>query len=130
MMSRKGDRGLRSSWTLGEEHGSAHIREQGVPLLYHVWFHSAAAGKGIIVSNEGLVGQRVRKHNLGRLFPTSNTEKLKKCIHSAALLTESRISRFQHAALRYAKSWSREAFGNIPSSSFKHFKTRGSMVNG
>ena len=31
---------------------------------------AAAAGKMVIASDEGLIAKRVRKHGLGRLFPT------------------------------------------------------------
>lgn len=83
-----------------------HFGSSGVLSL------SAAAGKMVIASDEGLVGQRVRKHNLGWLFPSGNVEELQKCMDNAALLTESEMSEFQQAALRYAKACSREAFRN------------------
>lgn len=81
-----------------------HFGSSGVLSL------SAAAGKMVIASDDGLVGQRVRKHNLGWLFPSGNIDELKKCMDKAILLTESEMSEFQEASLRYANSCSREAF--------------------
>ena len=83
-----------------------HFGSSGVLSL------SAAAGKMVIASDEGLVGKRVRKHHLGWLFPSGNVEGLKKCMDNAALLSKSDMTQFQQAALRYARSCSREAFRN------------------
>lgn len=82
---------------------------------------SAAAGKMVIASDKGLAGQRVREHDLGWLFPSGTAEGLKKCMDNAALLTELEMTQFQHAAFRYAESCFREAFRNVPLSSFEHF---------
>jgi hypothetical protein len=90
-----------------------HFGSSGVLSL------SAAADKMVITSDEGLVGQRVRKHNLGWLFPSGNAYELKKCMDNAALLTESKMSEFQQAALRYAKACSRQAFRNTLLSALK-----------
>ncbi len=90
-----------------------HFGSSGVLSL------SAAAGKMVITSDEGLVGQRVRKHNLGWLFRSGNAYELKKCMDNAALLTESEMSEFQQAALRYAKACSRQAFRNTLLSALK-----------
>lgn len=81
-----------------------HFGSSGVLSL------SAAAGKMVIASDEGLVGQQVREHKLGWLFPSGNVEELKKCMDNAALLSESDMAQFQQAALRYAKYCSRDAF--------------------
>ena len=83
-----------------------HFGSSGVLSL------SAVAGKMVIASDEGLVGKRVRKHHLGWLFPSGNVEGLKKCMDNAALLSKSDMTQFQQAALRYARSCSREAFRN------------------
>lgn len=83
-----------------------HFGSSGVLSL------SAAAGEMVIASAEGLVGQQIRKHNLGWLFTSGKVEELKKCMDDAALLTESEMSKFQQAALRYATFCSREAFRN------------------
>lgn len=64
---------------------------------------SAAAGKMIIASDEGLVEQRVREHNLSWLFLSGSVEELKKCTNNAGLLSESERKKFQQAALHYAK---------------------------
>jgi len=89
-----------------------HFGSSGVLSL------SAAAGKMVIASDEGLVGQKVRKHNLGWLFPSGNVEGLKKCMDNAALVSESDMAQFQQAALCYANSCSREAFKDSLLASF------------
>lgn len=91
-----------------------HFGSSGVLSL------SAAAGKMVIASDDGLVGQRVRKHNLGWLFRAGNVEGLKRCMNKAALLSESNMAQFQQAAVCYAKSCSREAFRNALHSAFAH----------
>jgi len=49
----------------------------------------ASAAKMVIASDKGLVGQRVREHNLSWLFLSGNVEELKKCTNNAGLLSES-----------------------------------------
>ena len=95
-----------------------HFGSSGVLSL------SAAAGKMVITSDEGLVGQRVREHNLGWLFPSGNVYELKKCMDNAALLIESEMNQFQQAALHYAKTCSREAFRKSLFSTFEDISTR------
>jgi glycosyltransferase involved in cell wall biosynthesis len=92
-----------------------HFGSSGVLSL------SAAAGKMVIASDEGLVGRRVREHNLGWLFTSRDIEGLKRCMNKAALLSESDMEQFQQAALLYAKACSREAFRNALLASFEHF---------
>lgn len=95
-----------------------HFGSSGVLSL------STAAGKMVIASDEGLVGQRVREHNLGWLFPSGNAYELKKCMDNAALLSKSERNKFQQAAFHYANSCSREAFRKALLSAFKDISVR------
>lgn len=95
-----------------------HFGSSGVLSL------SAAAGKMVIASDEGLVGKRIRKHNLGWLFPSGNAYELKKYMDNTALLSESEMNQFQQAALHYAKSCSRKAFREALFSTFKYINVR------
>jgi glycosyltransferase involved in cell wall biosynthesis len=81
-----------------------HFGSSGVLSL------AAAAGKMVIASNEGLVGRRVRKHQLGLLFTSGNVAGLKKCLTKATLLMDSDIRQYRCNALAYASLCSREAF--------------------
>ena len=89
-----------------------HFGSSGVLSL------AAAAGKMVIASDEGLVAKRVRKHDLGLLFPSGKAYELKKCMDNAAVLSESDMTRFQQAALHYATLCSREAFRDALLSAF------------
>lgn len=71
---------------------------------------AAAAGKMVIASDEFLIGRRVREHGLGFLFPTENTEELRKRMVQAASLSASEAERCHASLLRYARLCSREAF--------------------
>jgi hypothetical protein len=68
---------------------------------------AAAAGKPVIVSDDGLLGERVRRWKLGLLFPSGNARKLRKCMEN---LGKSDNTRFQQAALDYARQCSRQTF--------------------
>jgi len=86
-----------------------------LPYIKHfgssaVLSRAVAAGKMVIASDEGLIGKRVRNHNLGWLFPSKNSGELRKAMEKAAVLTESDRALFQKSALCYARSCSREAF--------------------
>jgi glycosyltransferase involved in cell wall biosynthesis len=81
-----------------------HFGSSGVLSL------AAAAGKMVIASDEGLVAQRVRDHNLGWLFSSGRVAELKKCMAGAASLSESDRDSFRLAALAYAARCSRAAF--------------------
>jgi glycosyltransferase involved in cell wall biosynthesis len=81
-----------------------HFGSSGVLSL------SAAAGKMVIASDEGLLARRTKQHSLGWVFPSGDTERLKACMHNASLLKSSEMLQFRQAALRYAATCSREAF--------------------
>ncbi len=81
-----------------------HFGSSGVLSL------SAAAGKMVIASDEGLLARRIKQHNLGWVFPSGNTEGLKECMHNASLLKKTDMIQFQQSAYQYAHTCSREAF--------------------
>jgi glycosyltransferase involved in cell wall biosynthesis len=95
-----------------------------LPYIKHfgssgVLSRAAAAGKMVIASDEELLGQRVREHKLGWVFPSGNIKELKKCMDEATLLKDSDLSQFRQSALCYANSCSREAFRKALLSSYR-----------
>lgn len=114
------------------EHGLAHVMDRYIsdleeklcfcasdvvllPYIKHfgssaILSRATAAGKMVIASDEGLIGKRVRNNNLGWVFPSENSGKLRKAMVNAAVLSESDMALFQKSALCYARSCSREAF--------------------
>ena len=86
-----------------------------LPYLGHfgssgVLSRAVGAHKPVIASDEQLVGQRVRQHDLGLLFPTGNSEALKNAIIEAATIGAEVLTRWQANAAKYSSSCSREAF--------------------
>jgi glycosyltransferase involved in cell wall biosynthesis len=81
-----------------------HFGSSGVLSL------SAAAGKMVIASDEGLLARRIKEHHLGWVFPSGDAEGLKTCMDNASLLKSSEMLQFRQAALRYAETCSRDAF--------------------
>jgi hypothetical protein len=71
---------------------------------------AAAAGKMVIVSDEGLLARRVRDHHLGLLFQTRNVHELRQCMNEAALMKQGERDQFQQMAFKYAGTCSRDAF--------------------
>lgn len=91
-----------------------HFGSSGVLSL------AAAAGKMVIASDAGLVGRRVRDHNLGWLFRPGDVNDLKQRIIEASRLSEPDMQQFRNAAARYAPSCSRTAFKDALLSPFSH----------
>jgi glycosyltransferase involved in cell wall biosynthesis len=89
-----------------------HFGSSGVLSL------SAAAGKVVIASDEGLLARRIKLHNLGWVFPSGNAEELKGRIDNASLLDKTDMIQFQQAAYQYAQTCSREAFRKALLSAF------------
>lgn len=79
---------------------------------------AAAAGKFVIVSDEGLIARRVREHNLGLLFKPEDVESLWNCIIEAFKINKNQKSSFQDSAYHYAESCSRAIFRTALSSCF------------
>ncbi len=83
-----------------------------LPYIEHfgssgVLSRAAAAGKPVIVSDEALLGKRVREHKLGLLFPSGDAQALKTGMKD---IFQSDMAQFQQAALHYAQLCSRQAF--------------------
>ena len=83
-----------------------------LPYIQHfgssgVLSRAAAAGKPVIVSDEGLLARRVREHKLGLLFPSGHAQALKTGMKD---IFQSDMRQFQQAALHYAQLCSRQAF--------------------
>ena len=81
-----------------------HFGSSGVLSL------SAAAGRMVIASDEGLLARRIKEHNLGWVFPSGDGQALKTCMRNASLLGSNERVQLQQAAYRFALTCSREAF--------------------
>jgi glycosyltransferase involved in cell wall biosynthesis len=81
-----------------------HFGSSGVLSL------SAAAGRMVIASDEGLLARRIKEHSLGWVFPSGDAQALKMCMRDASLLSSNERVQYQQAANRYARTCSREAF--------------------
>lgn len=81
-----------------------HFGSSGVLSL------AAAAGRMVIVSDEGLLARRIREHDLGWVFTSGDARELKTRMHDASHLPSNEMAAFQQAAHRYAGTCSREAF--------------------
>lgn len=68
---------------------------------------AAAAGKPVIVSDEGLLARRVREYGLGLLFSSGNAELLYKSMRK---ISESDMQQYRTHAAGYADLCSRNAF--------------------
>ena len=94
-----------------------------LPYLGHfgtsgVLAQAVHAGKAIIVSDEELLGRRVRAHNLGWLFPSGDGWALRGCIEKATRATASALAAFSAAAKTYAGQCTRMAFREALLSAF------------
>lgn len=100
-------------------------REEGVifcaadavllPYIHHygssgVLSRAAAAGKMVIVSDEGLLAKRVREHHLGLFFPTMNVDALQQRMIEAASFDQVKREQFRSRLLQYAQTCSRKNF--------------------
>lgn len=120
ILERRGMALVLNHYVSDAEEGLCFSASDAVLLTYIKHFGSsgvlslaAAAGKMVIASEEGLVGRRVREHNLGLLFPSGNVAELRKCMAQAVLLAAADRESFRAAALAYAVLCSREAFRNV-----------------
>ena len=71
---------------------------------------AAAAGKMVIATGAGLLKRRIEDHALGWLFPPQNVKALGARMAAAARLSRVERAGFREAALRYARTCSRERF--------------------
>jgi glycosyltransferase involved in cell wall biosynthesis len=86
-----------------------------LPYLNHfgtsgVLSRAMAAGRPVIASDEQLLGDLVRLHGLGLLFPSGNVAELAGAIRRAAAFTPPETAAYVAAASRYAGHYSRAAF--------------------
>jgi len=71
---------------------------------------AAAANRWVIASDEGLVGHRVRNHNLGLTFKTGDVAALRTTLSQAIALKPEDIAAFTPGLARFAAQHSRESF--------------------
>jgi glycosyltransferase involved in cell wall biosynthesis len=86
-----------------------------LPYIHHygssgVLSRAAAAGKMVIVSDEGLLARRVRDHHLGLLFQTNDVHELRQRMRDVVSLNQAEWDQFRVMSLKYAGTCSREAF--------------------
>ena len=81
-----------------------HFGSSGVLAL------SAAAGKMVVASDEGLIARRVRKKGLGICFASGNTQALKNALSMAEQILSADPQRYLDAAQTFAQQCDREAF--------------------
>ncbi len=81
-----------------------HFGSSGVLAL------SAAAGKMVVASDEGLIAHRVRKKGLGICFASGNTQALKNALSMAEQILGANPHRYSDAAQAFAQQCDREAF--------------------
>jgi glycosyltransferase involved in cell wall biosynthesis len=86
-----------------------------LPYIHHygssgVLSRAAAAGKMVIVSDEGLLARRVRDHHLGLLFQANDVHELRQRMTDAVSLNQAERDKFQLMSLRYAGTCSRDVF--------------------
>ena len=81
-----------------------HFGSSGVLAL------SAAAGKMVIASDEGLIGKRVREHQLGLCFASGNSQELAAAIRSAEKMLRNEPNHYTRAAHHFAQTCSRKKF--------------------
>lgn len=82
----------------------AHFGSSGVLSL------SAAAGKMVVASDDGLIGRRVREHHLGLCFNAGNSAELAHTLAAAETVLETDENAYRQAARRYARTCDRQAF--------------------
>jgi glycosyltransferase involved in cell wall biosynthesis len=99
-----------------EELGFAACDFVLLPYQHHfgssnVLTRAAAGGLPVIVSDEELIGRRVRQHGLGLLFESGSAKALRSCLEQAVAMGQEERARLSRAALQYAAGCTRAAFG-------------------
>jgi glycosyltransferase involved in cell wall biosynthesis len=117
VLERRGLAKLLNRYMFNEEERLCFCAADGVllPYIHHygssgILSRAAAAGKMVIVSDEGLLAKRVRDHHLGLLFQTNDVHELRQCMRDVVLLNQTERDHFREMSLRYAETCSREAF--------------------
>jgi hypothetical protein len=116
-LERRGSAKLLNRYVSDEEERLCFCAADGVllPYIHHygssgVLSRAAAAGKMIIVSDEGLLARRVRDHHLGLLFQTNDVHELRQRMRDVVSLNQAERDQFRVTSLKYAGTCSREAF--------------------
>jgi glycosyltransferase involved in cell wall biosynthesis len=86
-----------------------------LPYMNHfvgsaVLSQATAAGRMVIVSDEGLTGKLARHHELGLLFPTGDAAGLRDRMRETALMDATKLAGHARAAARYAEACSPAVF--------------------
>jgi len=94
-----------------------------LPYLHHfgssgVLSRAAAAGKLVIGSESGLLGQRIRQHQLGWTFADGEHTLLMQLLDKTAQLSSEQFKQFQTNGLTYAQQCSRGAYREALLSAF------------
>lgn len=117
VLERSGSAKLLNRYVSDDEERLCFCAADGVllPYIHHygssgVLSRAAAAGKMVIVSDEGLLARRVRDHHLGLLFQANHVHELRQRMQDAVSLNQAGRDPFREMALRYAGTCSRDAF--------------------
>lgn len=86
-----------------------------LPYIRHygssgVLSRAAAAGRMVIVSDEGILAKRVQDHHLGLLFHRQNKNELYERMQAASTLNSAERDHFRRMSRQYAETCSRDAF--------------------
>jgi len=84
-----------------------HFSSSGILAL------AAAAGKMVIVSDEGLIARRVEENKLGIGFPSGNINGLKEAMNRAQKLLEEKPHQIEKHARLFAAKCDRQAFREV-----------------
>ena len=84
-----------------------HFGSSGILAL------AAAAGKMVIVSDEGLIARRVKENKLGICFPSGNINGLKEAMSRSQRLLEERPHQIEEHARLFAARCDRQAFREV-----------------
>lgn len=116
-LERRGSAKLLNRYVSDDEERLCFCAADGVllPYIHHygssgVLSRAAAAGKMVIVSDEGLLARRVRDHHLGLLFQANDVHELRQRMQDLVSLNQAGRDPFREMALRYAGTCSRAAF--------------------
>jgi hypothetical protein len=116
-LERRGSAKLLNRYVSDEEERLCFCAADGVllPYIHHygssgVLSRAAAAGKMVIVSDEGLLARRVRDHHLGLLFQTNDVHELRQRMRDVVSMNQAERDQFRVTSLKYAGTCSREAF--------------------
>ncbi len=99
-----------------------HFGSSGVLAL------SAAAGKMVVASDEGLIARRVREKGLGICFPSGNIRALESALHSAGQILGVNPQKYTDAARTFAEGCNREAFRHVLTAAYDQDDRRADAI--